>query len=108
VLLAAPDYWWAGAVYHQVHGLISAGWQTANFGAALRGVDSFRQVAIAIAIVVSRPLPPPTEVERMASIIFASDVQTVADWCPVPPGARLMADGTGRPAVFDCHPRCAG
>ena len=40
----------------------------------------------------------------MASIIFASDVQTVDNWYPVRSGARLMADGTGRFAEFECHP----
>ena len=55
-------------------------------------------------MIVSRPLPAPAEVERMASIIFASDVQTVDNWYPVRSGARLMADGTGRFAEFECHP----
>ena len=85
----------------QAQGLIPGAWDVANFG-ALRGVDSFRSVSAAI--VVSRQLPPPAEVERMTSIIFASDVQTVLDWYPIRPGARLMSDGTGRAAEFECHP----
>ena len=40
----------------------------------------------------------------MTSIIFASDVQTVSDWSPIRAGARLMSDGAGRPAEFECHP----
>ena len=85
----------------QAQGLIPGAWDVANFG-ALRGVDSFRSVSTAI--VVSRQLPPPAEVERMASIIFASDVQTVLDWYPIRSGARLMSNGTGRAAEFECHP----
>ena len=85
----------------QTQGLIPGTWDVANFG-ALRGVDSFRGVSVAI--VVSRQLPPPAEVERMASIIFASDVQTVPSWYPIRAGARLMSDGTGRAAEFECHP----
>jgi len=49
-------------------------------------------------------LPAPAEVERMAAIIFAADVQKVDDWYPVKAGARLMADGTGRFAEFERHP----
>ena len=30
--------------------------------------------------------------------------QTVFDWYPIRPGARLMSDGTGRAAEFECHP----
>jgi putative DNA primase/helicase len=85
----------------RAQGLIPGAWDVANF-AALRGVDSFRSVSAAI--VVSRQLPPPAEVERMASIIFASDVQTVLDWYSIRAGARLMFDGTGRAAEFECHP----
>lgn len=85
----------------QVQGLIPGAWDVANFG-ALRGVDSFRSVSAAI--VVSRQLPPPAEVERMTSIIFASDVQTVSDWYPIRASARLISDGTGRAAEFECHP----
>ena len=85
----------------QAHRLIPSGWQTANFG-ALRGVDHFKDVPIAV--IVSRQMPAPCEVERMASIIFATDVLHIEDWYPVRAGARLMADGTGRPASFECHP----
>jgi putative DNA primase/helicase len=85
----------------QVQGLIPGAWDVANFG-ALRGVDSFRSVSAAI--VISRQLPPPAEVERMASIIFASDVQTVSDWYPIRASARLISDATGRAAEFECHP----
>ena len=97
-LLVAPK---AMIAEMQAHGLIPGAWDVANFG-ALRGVDSFRSVSAAI--VVSRQLPPPAEVERMTSIIFASDVQTVSDWYPIRASARLMSDGTGRPAEFECHP----
>jgi hypothetical protein len=85
----------------QAHGMISPTWHVANFG-ALRGVDSFRDVSLAV--IVSRPLPAPAEVERMAAIIFAADVQTLDDWYPLQAGARLMADGTGRFAEFERHP----
>jgi hypothetical protein len=85
----------------QAYGLIPPAWHVANFG-ALRGVDGFRNVPLAV--IVSRPLPAPAEVERMASIIFATDVQKVDNWYPVKPGARLMGDGTGRFAEFECHP----
>jgi hypothetical protein len=73
----------------QAQGLIPGAWDVANFG-ALRGVDSFRSVSAAI--VVSRQLPPPAEVERMTSIIFASDVQIVSDWYPI----RASAPDVGR------------
>ena len=85
----------------QAQGLIPGAWDVANFG-ALRGVDSFRSVSAAI--VVSRQLPPPAEVERMTSIIFASDVQTVFDWYPIRASARLMSDGTGRAAELNAIP----
>jgi hypothetical protein len=85
----------------QAKGLIPDAWDVAHFG-ALRGVDSFRSVSEAI--VVSRQLPPPAEVERMKSIIFASDVQTVSDWYPIRASVRLRSDGTGRLAEFERHP----
>ena len=85
----------------QAHRLIPPEWLSANFR-ALRGVDTFRDVPVAI--IVSRPLPSPAEVERIASIIFSSDVETLEDWYPVRASAHLMSDGTGRAAEFECHP----
>ena len=80
----------------QAQRLIPGAWDVANFG-ALRGVDSFRSVSAAI--VVSRQLPPPAEVERMASIIFASDVQTVT---------RLVSHSGRRASDVRRHRTCGG
>ena len=85
-----------------VRNIVPAAWFTASFG-SLRGVDSFKDVSVAV--VVSRPLPGPRSIELMTEIIFAKRVERIpGDWYPEVPIGRLMADGTGRHANVERHP----
>ncbi len=78
------------------------GWVSATFG-SLRGVDDFKDVSVAV--IVSRPLPSPANVELMAQVIFGAAVSQIeGDWYPSTSTSRLMIDGTGRQAEVICHP----
>jgi len=81
--------------------LIPAHWAAVNFG-ALRGVDAYG--AVPVAVVVSRTLPRPADVERMAAVAFGRDVGKVRnDWYGARPGSRLMHDGSGAEASLVQH-----
>ncbi|MFA6241331.1 MAG: hypothetical protein WC655_10400 [Candidatus Hydrogenedentales bacterium] len=87
---------------HQA-GLVPANVGTLHFG-ALRGRDEFRGVAAAL--VVSRPEPPPREVEDLAEIIFGVPVNRLQDsaYYPRVEVGRLMSDGSCRRALVPRHP----
>jgi hypothetical protein len=82
---------------------LSPCWTIWNFG-AIRGRDEARGTPNLV--VVSRPLPGPPEVERMAETIFGRRVERLptGEWYPKQPVGRLMRDGTGRRALAFRHP----
>jgi putative DNA primase/helicase len=70
---------------------------------ALRGVDAFKGVRYLA--IVSRPLPPPIVVERIAWVAFGFVGQSLdVPWYPKAAVGRLMSDGTGRHAEAERHP----
>ena len=83
--------------------MVPPGWDTATFG-SLRDIDDFRNGAVAV--VVSRQLPPPSVVKLMAEVVFGREVQRMAagDWYPTMSASHLMADGTRRQAEVSYHP----
>ena len=83
-------------------GMVSSGWETATFG-SLRGVDRFKTASVGV--VASRQLPTPADIELMAEVVFGRDVKHLdSDWYPTTAAIRLMADGTGRETLVECHP----
>jgi hypothetical protein len=83
--------------------ILPLGWMIWNFG-AIRGRDEAREVPQLV--VVSRPLPGPSEVEMIAETIFARRLERLpnGEWYPKQSVGRLMGDGTGRRALAFRHP----
>jgi hypothetical protein len=79
------------------------GWMVWNFG-MIRGRDDAK--AVPRLVVVSRPMPPVSEIEFMAETIFRQRVARLppGSRCPKKPVGRLMADGQGQRALAPRHP----
>lgn len=75
----------------------------AHFG-ALRGLDAHRDVAGVIAI--GRPMPPPADVERLASIVTGREVEcrVEAGWYPSQTVTLHGRDGSAATVDVDRHP----
>jgi putative DNA primase/helicase len=76
--------------------------KTAHFG-NLRGLDQHRRVAGLI--VIGRPMPPPTDVERIAGVLTGREIeQPVEGWYPSEVVHLAGRDGTVATVEADRHP----
>jgi DNA-binding XRE family transcriptional regulator len=74
----------------------------AHFG-NLRGLDQHRNIAGLI--VIGRPMPPPTDVERIAGILTGREIeQRVEGWYPTEVVHLVGRDGTAATVEADRHP----